>query len=378
MLTFTSCNRCGFRIGAVTTFLVIIHRLNFISRRAREKIQACKYTVTKHATANWPNSNGAQSTVTSSSPPSAANWPNSNRAQSTVTSSSPSSAYTPACSDSLDSLVIPNRTFFHCAENKPSNAPIPLSSTPSCALPHARSGAETSDLGLGLEDVSSICYGPLPVTNSPSQRTQYISLDPLTWRQRDSFADGCHPSQQLTLNHDYNANAEVSSIQLSHSHSESTHYRHADMSAVAQCGPFTSFPNVRWVDDLGTPLFPFAYHTIPEPQLASQPDPELLPMPSAQFGAISSTHPISSLGAVDHEHNSSGLKPLYGGTPSPLYQTYPLAFTSITSCEMSVNNPCSSGSTIVDRLRKNQLTRLQYIASVAGIALSRPLFYSSL
>jgi hypothetical protein len=32
---------------------------------------------------------------------------------------------------------------------------------------------------------------------------------------------------------DYDANAEVSIIQLSHSHSESI--------AVAQCGPFTSF-----------------------------------------------------------------------------------------------------------------------------------------
>jgi hypothetical protein len=301
---------CGFRIGAVTTFLVI-HRLNFISRRKREKSQTSKYT--EYATAIWPNSNGAQSTVTSSSPP---------------------SAHTPACSDSLDSLVIPgpNHTFFHCAENEPSNAPIPLSSK-TVALPHT--GSETSDLGLGLEDVSSICYEPLPVTANA-----YISLDPL--RQRDSIAGGCHPSQQLTLNHDYDANAEVSSIRLSHSHS--MHYRHADMSTVAQCGPFTSFPNVRWVDDLGTPLIPLAYHTIPERQRASQPDSELLPMPS--------TLPISSLGAVDHGQNSSGLKPLYGDASSPLYQTYPLASTSITSCEMSVTNPCSSGSTIVDRSGK--------------------------
>jgi hypothetical protein len=94
-------NRCGDHIFS--------HHLQtqFIFRRAREKSQACKYTLTKHATENWPNSNGGQSTVTSSSPPSAANWPNFNGAQSTVTSSSPSSAPAPTRLTRLSSPTAP-------------------------------------------------------------------------------------------------------------------------------------------------------------------------------------------------------------------------------------------------------------------------------
>jgi len=123
---------------------------------------------------------------------------------------------------------------------------------------------------------------------------------------------------------------------------------HGDISAAVQ---YDSSTYLRWVDELETSLSPLAYHTtartpFPEPQLDSQPTPGLLPMPgpSSQFGATSSMLSIPSLGAVDHEHNSSGLTPLDGDLPSPLYQTYPLAFsesaTSFATCESAVDNDC--------------------------------------
>ena len=319
--------------------------------------------MTTKATATWPNSSGAQPSVRSLSPP-------------TLTSS--------------ESLLIANRTFFHCAENEPNNAPsLPDSRTSPCALPHPRLG---SDLTLGLADVSSICYGSLPIT-SPSKTNRYISFDP--FMQKDSIVEGCDPTQPLTLCHsDDDANVEASSMQLSHSHS--VDYHHGDMSAGAQ---YDSSTYLRWVDELETPLSPLACHTtvrtpFPEPQLDSQPTLGLLPMPmpgpSSQFGATSSMLPIPSPGAVDHERNSSGLTPHDGDLPSLLYQTYPLAVTesatSFATCESGVNNDCYGFSTVdnIDRWISTTwyvchiyFTSLVYLILVTGLRNSHHPIYTS-
>ena len=77
------------------------------------------------------------------------------------------------------SPIITDNTFSLCADNKP-----PLDS--SYLLPNTRSGS-----GWGLEDVSSLCNGPLPVINT--QMEHIHSIDPFI--PQDSIVDGL-----LTLN----------------------------------------------------------------------------------------------------------------------------------------------------------------------------------
>jgi hypothetical protein len=260
-------------------------------------------------------------------------------------------------------MIIADSTFFNWAESAPNNL-LPDSKT-SCAMPHTKLGP---DLDLCLEDVSSVWYGSLPVTRSPSQQLRHIhSFDPFV--HRDSVVDRCHSGQPLTLEHSgaiYDANADASSIDgLSHSHS--MHYLHADMSAAAHYDTLTSFSSI---DQSGTSPSPLTYLAttrapILESHLGSQPASRPLSMPSSQFSATTSSLPIPSFGAVDNERNSSGLPPLAGdeeSLPSPLYQTYPsgLSATSFATCESSANHGCY-GESIIDRIDRWILAPTRYI-----------------
>lgn len=76
----------------------------------------------------------------------------------------------------------------------------PGSTTP----PSTRSGS-----GSGLEDVSSLCYGPLPLPSEQIQHTH--SLEPII--HRDSIVDGCHqlPTLDCKATGIYSGGIEASS-----------------------------------------------------------------------------------------------------------------------------------------------------------------------
>lgn len=168
VLTFISCNRCGFRIGTVARLLTIMHILNLIYRRARKKIKAGKLT-TQDANSEPKRENlngigrGMDSVQTEPDPPHLEPREQLNGLDPSLLSDinplSPSSS------------VTTNGTLSHWAEPN--------------ALPKT-----SSDPGL----VSPLCYRPLPV---PSQKLYTHSLDPSPFIRQD-FIDGC---QLLTLHH---------------------------------------------------------------------------------------------------------------------------------------------------------------------------------
>lgn len=163
VLTFVSCYRCGFRIGTVAIYLTNTHILNLIYSRAKEKSKARRL----HQT----DSVQTEAVLRDKSPEGQLN--ESFNPPDNTLSFTPSSPGSPI-------IDITDSTFSLWADDKP-----PLDS--SYSLPNTR-----SDSGLGFVDVSSLCYGPLPVISTQMSR----HIDP--FNPRDSIVDGSHPLLKAT------------------------------------------------------------------------------------------------------------------------------------------------------------------------------------
>lgn len=235
---------------------------HFIYRRTKEKTRTCKSksSLTKKTRTSKSSSSPLLSLPLTWDP--------------TLTSYTPSSP---------DPLIIADSTISHWAEN---------GLNPNNPSPDSR----------GLEDESSVCDGPLPVTN----RNEHI-YTPVTVIHQDSIVNGCQHA--LHTNH---VDVNVEELNGS-SHTHSMDNRHDDMSTTTQ--PTTAQNSAsRWYSTFSLPGVYHSTYLPPFPYVS---------IPSSHISTTSST----SIPSFDHMRTSSDWI-----STSPLYQTCSSGFSS------SINN----------------------------------------